>query len=77
MRHTLTRLQRDRISLKRTIISAACFTIKTDEAMASYRQALAIYPDFAEAHSNLGTGRMTRKSSMKRRLVSARRWTLF
>src|SRR6266481_2553496 len=27
---------------------------KSDEAIAAYRQAIAIKPDFAEAHSNLG-----------------------
>ena len=37
---------------------------KLDEAIASYQKALAINPDLAEAHSNLGLPTMSKGSMM-------------
>jgi cytochrome c-type biogenesis protein CcmH/NrfG len=34
---------------------------KLDEAVACYRQALVLKPDFAEAHSNLGNARLRKR----------------
>jgi tetratricopeptide (TPR) repeat protein len=49
---------------------------KLDEAIACYRRALELKPDFAEAHNNLGNAlERTRGSWTKRSPATAGRWS--
>ena len=47
---------------------------KLDEAVACYRRALELKPDFAEAHYNLGNALRTRGSWTKPWPATAGRW---
>ena len=47
---------------------------KLDEAVACYRRALELKPDYAEAHNNLGIALRTRGSWTKRSPATAGHW---
>ena len=55
--------------------NALAFQGMLDEAVACYRRALKIKPDYADAHNNLGTALQARGSWTRRSLVAAGHWS--